>query len=272
MIRNDAFTQGRIANCELQIANCKTALGPVSVCHLATLFLFVLFMLPTPLRAAIDADQAVSGGAQALDSWWDYPWYDDQTDSVRRINVKADSQSPVPTTTTVTRGPRADIGWLGWTLLALVALGIVFMLIRAYMNRSRGADGSGKASLVGSAASVDRLEDLPFPLEQTDGDLLSAARRESEQGNYDHAIVLLYSHQLLELDRQEAIRLTKGKTNRQYLRELRQRPQLGRLLTTSMIAFEDVFFGAHSLGRERFAECWDHAMQLLAASQVREAA
>ena len=59
---------------------------------------------------------------------------------------------------------------------------------------------------------------------------------------------------------------------RQYLRELRLRPDLGRLLTTSMIAFEEVFFGGHSLDQERFEECWRDAMQLLAANQVREAA
>jgi hypothetical protein len=119
---------------------------------------------------------------------------------------------------------------------------------------------------------VDRLEDLPFPLEPIDGDLLSAARRASEHGKYDHAIVLLFSYQLLELDRRQRIRLAKGKTNRQYLRELGARPQLAELLTTSMVAFEDVFFGGHSLDRERFEGCWRDAMQLLSASEPREAA
>jgi hypothetical protein len=38
------------------------------------------------------------------------------------------------------------------------------------------------------------------------------------------------------------------------------------------VAFEDVFFGGHSLGSKRFEECWRDAMQLLAASEVREAA
>jgi hypothetical protein len=227
----------------------------------------LIFTAVGPVCAEIDAEQAVSQGARALDTWWDYPWYDDQTDGIRRINVKAQPQR----TPSIASGPSWDLEWLGWTLLGLVVLGILFMLLHAYWNRARAGKDSGKADLVGAAASVDRLEDLPFPLEQSDGDLLSAARRASEQGDYDRAIVLLYSHQLLELDRREDIRLTKGKTNRQYLRELRPRPRLARLLTTSMVAFEDVFFGGQSLGRERFEECWQDAMQLLAASEVREA-
>lgn len=272
MHRENATMQSGIANYCLPAANRNSAGSDWPVSHFAIYFFLFLAMTPAPLWASIDAEQAVTSGAQALDSWWDYPWYDDQTDGVRRINVKAQNQPPAPSAAPAAGGARWDLEWLGWTLLALVAVGIVFMLIRVYWNRSRETGGTAKAGLMGSAAKVDRLEDLPFALEQPEGDLLSAARRQADSGNYDQAIVLLYSHQLLELDRQEAIRLTKGKTNRQYLRELRLRPDLGRLLTTSMIAFEDVFFGAHSLGRQRFDECWEHAMQLMAASQVREAA
>jgi hypothetical protein len=267
-----ATMQSEVAHCKLQIANCKSAMGHRSIPQLAICFVLFLATAPTHLCAAIDAEQAVSSGAEALDSWWDYPWYDDRNDGVRRIDVRAENQPSAPTSTPTTRGTSWNFDWLGWTLLALVAVGIAFMLFRVYWNRSRETGGSSQAGLVGSAATVDRLEDLPFPLEQPDGDLFSAARRAAEKGDYDRAIVLLYSHQLLELDRQEAIRLTKGKTNRQYLRELRLRPDLARLLTTSMIAFEDVFFGAHPLARERFEACWEDAIQLLAASQLREAA
>ena len=66
--------------------------------------------------------------------------------------------------------------------------------------------------------------------------------------------------------------LAKGKTNRQYLRELQARADMAPLLATSMVAFEDVFFGGHSLSRERYEECWQKAMQLLESAQRREAA
>jgi hypothetical protein len=224
----------------------------------------------TPVLAEIDEDAAVSSGAGALDSWWDYPWYDDQTDDIRRINLKAKRQAPPPTQSGTSSS--WDLEWLGWLLIAVVAVTVLFMLLRVYWTRNPPAGGSGDAALIGEPVSIDRLEELPFQLEQPAGDWLSAARRASELGDYDRAIVLLYSHQLLELDKREAIRLTKGKTNRQYLRELRLRPGLAPLLATSMVAFEDVFFGGHSLGRERFEVCWQQAMELLDRSGLQEAA
>jgi hypothetical protein len=60
----------------------------------------------------------------------------------------------------------------------------------------------------------------------------------------------------VELDRGQAIRLAKGKTNRQYLRELTPKPDLKGLVEQSMLAFEDVFFGGRALDRSRFEDCW----------------
>jgi hypothetical protein len=103
---------------------------------------------------------------------------------------------------------------------------------------------------------VDRVEALPFHLRKPTGDFLSEARRLYEAGNYSEAVIYLYSHLLVQLDRHHVIRLTKGKTNRQYLREVRSRTLLREILDRTMVAFEDVFFGHHALTRERFEECW----------------
>ena len=58
------------------------------------------------------------------------------------------------------------------------------------------------------------------------------------------------------LDKGQFIRLTKGKTNRQYVRELGSRWPLRRLLEHTMVLFEEVFFGHHSIGRTQFESCW----------------
>ena len=71
------------------------------------------------------------------------------------------------------------------------------------------------------------------------------------------AIIYAYAYQLMELDQHHAIELRKGKTNRQYLRELRSQPRLRELLRGTMRAFEDVFFGHHTLSRPQFQRCWD---------------
>jgi hypothetical protein len=270
MNREEAKSPGYIADCKLQIANrsaesCRRAI----VVRLAA-FVGIFFVSQVLIAAEADPEQAISDGAKALDSWWDYPWYDDQSDDVRPINVQPRAQA-APTRT---RSGTSSWGleWLGWLLIALVVVGVLVMVLRTYWAGGFRGSSTGKANVVGAAVSVDRLEELPFQLERGTDDLLGEARRAAEAGDFDRAIVLLYSHQLLELDKRDAIRLTKGKTNRQYLRELRLHPGFAPLLATSMVAFEDVYFGGHSLGRERFEECWRQAVQLLERSSVQEAA
>jgi hypothetical protein len=269
MNRRDAQTPRGFAKCQLPIANVQSAIDRRPVIIWLAALLGFLSLCQTLAGAEVDTEQAVSAGAEALDSWWDYPWYDDQTDGVRPIEVKPKAPSPVSTP----RNPGSswDLEWLGWVLIVALAIGVLWMLLRVYWTGGFRRAGAGNANVIGGPANIDRLEELPFRLEQPAGDLLSEARRASESGDYDRAIVLLYSHQLLELDKRDAIRLTKGKTNRQYLRELRLYTGLAPLLATSMVAFEDVFFGGHSLSHERFEECWRQAMQLLERCRVVDA-
>ena len=59
------------------------------------------------------------------------------------------------------------------------------------------------------------------------------------------------------------MRLTKGKTNRQYLRELTRSapPELTAILEHSLVTFEEVFFGNHALERAQFESCWQHVTE-----------
>jgi hypothetical protein len=70
--------------------------------------------------------------------------------------------------------------------------------------------------------------------------------------------VLLYAHQLQQLDRHHLIRLAKGKTNRQYLSELRGQARLREILTGTVRAFEESYFGHYVLSRAQFEACWAH--------------
>jgi hypothetical protein len=88
-------------------------------------------------------------------------------------------------------------------------------------------------------------------------DLLSEARRYYEAGDYSKAIIYYFSYQLVQLDEHQRIRLARGKTNRQYLREVHTQPVLREITEITMVAFEDVFFGNHALNRERFERCWN---------------
>ncbi len=67
------------------------------------------------------------------------------------------------------------------------------------------------------------------------------------------------------------MRLAKGKTNRQYLREAGRERPLASLLERTMVTFEDVFFGRRALDREGFEICWnqlDQFERLVAQAQT----
>ena len=148
---------------------------------------------------------------------------------------------------------------LWWAIIVLIVVGLVVLVVFAvrYLSSSsaaRGGEGEDDAAL---KSEVDRIENLPFRIKRPFSDLLSAARRAYEAGNYNEAIVYLFSYQLVHLDKRRLIRLSKGKTNRQYVRELRTREEISSLIVQSMLAFEEVFFGNHSLSRPRFEDCWN---------------
>jgi hypothetical protein len=248
----------------------------------AILWLAICGLLLVPLRAAEAQDRAelqnggqaegaVESGREALRGAQRFPWYDAKADGLRRIDVRtaADSGSSNRDSNWQNQGTApadlslfGEVFWtimqvLAWTLLAVLLIGIVALLIWAFV-RGEGRQGGGADSAVSvrRASDIDRVESLPFQVKRPHSDLLAEARRQYEAGNYGEAIVYLFSYQLVQLDKQQIIQLTKGKTNRQYLREVRREPRLRSLLETTMVAFEDVFFGHHELDRQRFETCW----------------
>ena len=78
------------------------------------------------------------------------------------------------------------------------------------------------------------------------------------RGDFNRAVVYLYGYQLVQLDKRQQIELAKGKTNRQYLWELRSRREMKNLLEPTVVAFEDTFFGEHDLDRSRFESLWQN--------------
>ncbi|MCE9547354.1 MAG: hypothetical protein K8T25_17925, partial [Planctomycetia bacterium] len=193
-------------------------------------------------------------------------WYDKTQDAARRLTV---NPAPAPSTqSTSTTSPSTSssssnfnmsfswvsvLGWIGISVL----LGILaWLLIRVFLMREQRLAQHSHTDLVTTGTDADRVENLPIPVRRPAGDLLSEARMHYENGNYRDAIIYLYSHQLVSLDKHQMIRLVRGKTNRQYLRDLVSRQPLRGLLEQTMLTFEDVFFGDLAITRERFETCW----------------
>lgn len=251
---------------------------------ITTLLLIATMAVAAPLRAEeADADhsQYVEAGREALGTR--LPWYDAEKDDVRALDMpvpksggefqnrqsrwqsspatpSGGSGGTMPTMPRV--GSITDILWtilkvIFWIVVGLVLLLLVYLLVRAYLQREDQAVAttSRTAQLDEDESDIERIESLPFTVARPRGDLLDEAMAQYKSGNFRQAVIYLYSYLLIQLDRHQQIRLARGKTNRMYLRELRQQPVLRSVLETTMLSFEDVFFGNHALTREEFERC-----------------
>ena len=187
------------------------------------------------------------------------PWYDPQTDALRRRELEINEEKPVEESKSSPEMPSGTLGVLEilvWILAAALVFIICYALIMAYLKRETQSLSPTSRGQSQGALDKGRVGALPVLLPKTNDNLLDVARRFYEQGNYRDAIIHLYSHELLELDKARVIRLVRGKTNRQYLKETGRHARLKSLLEASMVAFEDVYFGAYELTRARFESCW----------------
>lgn len=219
--------------------------------RLASFALLSMALAPMSARSAETAAE-VDPARKALNERLSIPWYDAETEKLRPVELR----QPVD----------LNLAWLAepvyWMVVAVVVVVlalIVWLVVRELARRQRR---TAQVKLPGeSELPADRVEALPFLRERSHDDLLGQARRHYEQGNYSEAIVYLFSHELVELDRSSLIRLTRGKTNRQYLREAGKFRPLASLVERTMVAFEDVFFGRRPLDRAGFEACWQELGQ-----------
>ena len=227
----------------------------------------VCFPLCYPLAQVGPADpnESVVAGREALDRWWStYPWYDAQTDGVARIDVSPPWYlkwdwfwDAFDFSWSGSIGSMSWLEWAAWITVILLLIVLVYLLVRAFLMRQ--PDPLGSAARAGESdadAERRRVEALPLGKRRSRSNFLAEARRCYQEGDYREAIIYLFSHQLVYLDKNQLIRLAKGKTNRQYLRELGRRTAVRRRLEETMLVFEDVFFGNYSIDRARFETCW----------------
>ena len=153
--------------------------------------------------------------------------------------------------------------WLfeGWLTILGVFL-VLLALVAGFLVWRHGSKGGGffrsreAKDLLAHELEKAKIQDLPFEIEQTAIGLLGQAAKLRAAGDYSKAIVYLFSHVLVEMDGARCIRLTRGKTNRTYLRELRGREMLKSFTNQLVQAFEFAFFGKHQLSQESFEAIW----------------
>ena len=216
------------------------------------------------------------------------PWYDVETDSIRIVSLDKESAAGERQDWRDNRPKRPAWKWewdwdwwdwsgqgraggggfrfptfgeavqtVGWLVLVALLAALIFFLVRNYVRaeqpRAAGTTGDHEDD---DRTDEQRIRELPVPVVAGRGDFLSMATMHYEQGQLADAIVYLFSHRLIQLDRAGFIRLTRGKTNRQYLVELASMEELRRIVGNTILCFEDVFFGKHTLQRARFESIW----------------
>jgi hypothetical protein len=231
------------------------------------LSLLGLFGLPAVVHAQATSPEVKGPVADsAHGTLKSFPWYDAKTGELKRIDVKPPGDVKNRDSKWLFQKPNWSMpDWVflllriaAWTVLVMLITLLAYLLAKAFMNLEGGFDGSTGAANeeISLSGDVDRVDALPFQLKRPRGDLLAEAKRLYEEGRYAEAMIYLYSYQLVQLDKNQVIRLTRGKTNRQYLREVRRGSNLFELMQLSMVTFEDVFFGDHRLDRSGFELCW----------------
>jgi hypothetical protein len=219
---------------------------------LALLGLFVIF-LSNPLLA----DDQPGDSAKAALRKRSYPWYDAQNDSYKSLRVreprKLNDDSIRDFGSLSIFGSILQIGM--WVILGILVAGFVILLVQWIRNYVSPPDLI-KSDEPTAVISVERLEALP---EKARGvhDLLGEAERLASSGAYAQAMTFYYSWQLTQLDRQAFLELQRGKTNRQYLNEVKKSsPELSGLFRSSIRLFEDAFFGHLEISKESFDSVW----------------
>lgn len=148
---------------------------------------------------------------------------------------------------------------LAWALIGLVIAAVVGLLFWAFLRMQPNVPIEDDPLRRRSMA--DSIKHLPFEMDSESGDFRLAAHNGYLAGDYRKAMIYLFSHVLVSLDQKGHIRLRKGKTNRQYLRELRSYRPLANFYQRVMVPFEATFFGDHELGKQEFESCWNQLDQ-----------
>ena len=160
-------------------------------------------------------------------------------------------------------------GVLGIAAVALIGL-LVWVIMNSRIEMELGSDDISRPD----RSIAESIRHLPFEMDVAKGDFRQQAQAAYQSGNFRMALIYLFSHVLVTLDQAKLVRLKKGKTNRQYLRELSDSPPLASYYGDVMVPFEQTFFGDYPVTKDVFDNCWrglDDFQSTVQAARTRAA-
>ena len=221
-----------------------------------------LFAQETPSSRVTADETSVGDAKQALGKspigFRQYPWYSDETDSADFVPFpKEPNRNPTPAGWGDFGLLLAKMGY--WAVLGIAILVIAFLLVLAWYLIYRNQDLFHRLWKKDEHKERQRrIETLPEEARDVFDDLIGAAKRAFESGQYRLALIFYFSHQLVWLDMHQLIRMHKGKTNHEYARELKQAVEVLAHYEKSMSLFEAVYYGDHPITRLQFLALWEY--------------
>lgn len=155
----------------------------------------------------------------------------------------ADPEKPTPTSS-----PRFEWDWEFWkgfskvfAVIVLLSLGgwLIYNLVQSPSNNIIRAEDGTEITL----ANLDEY------IQETD--LQRFLREALEKGNYSQAVRIYYLQIIKDLSKKEAILWRKEKTNRDYIREMRNHP-LSTDFRTATRTYEAVWYGNGEIDKAIF--------------------
>jgi hypothetical protein len=156
--------------------------------------------------------------------------------------------------------------------LAMLFLTVVLVLLLELLRRYRplAEDAAARTATI-RAGSAQRIEGLPAGVRLDSTDPWAEAQRLRARGDYAGAVVYLFAHQLLSLERLKQLRLVPGRTGRQLVRAVGDR-QIRGLVEPTLRLFEGYYYGHRVPSAEAFETVWSLALQFQSRLTAAESA
>ena len=218
----------------------------------------------------------------------DMPWLDSKSGVILpvefgdRQSARSTLRAEIPdavVTGAPRRGGTVTRSWMNWDwfgawpwlwpalqfvfyALLILVVGLAAYFGYRYYRRDRELLRNERLDERLSTRTVEEsMQQLSFDVDLSKGNFCEAAEKAYQSGDLRSAMIFLFSYVLVSLDQMGHIRLRKGKTNREYLREIQGERRLAKFYQRVMVPFEETFFGDYQLDPNDFENCWSQLGQ-----------
>lgn len=223
----------------------------------------VLGLLACALLGVAPADDPVAEARAAL-ATGSFPWYDATTDGPKSLK---------PTPEPPDRGEwEFSLFGAGFGQVIMFALMAVLIIgVCVYLAWTWNKNPAGEANLASRRApgKAIRTAELPPGLTVDTDNPWAEAQRRRAQGDLSGAVVYLFVHLLIALEKKGLVRLAPGRTGRQLVRGI-GRDEIRAMAEPTLRLFEAAYYGLRDPSPGEFAVAWEQAEALnrLLATEV----